>query len=242
MSLAKISVLAVTAIANHVAFTPPTPPPSKEEIMREVPAGERFLTSMVRQFARMNKYAGWIAALCEIALIIAVKCPSSELSKLAEHILILSPQHTTGAPHISISSTFLVGCGLTTLGGFIRWLCYRTLGRNFTFELAVVKDHRLRTDGLYSVVRHPSYTGLLLDFVGPALWIGSHGSWLRESGLLFYPAVQVVVGLFLAEKLFSGVSLFVRTATEDRVLRKEFGKQWEDWAERVRYRLVPGLY
>lgn len=33
-----------------------------------------------------------------------------------------------------------------------------------------------------------------------------------------------------------------RTGKEDEVLRSEFGKTWEDWARRTRYRLLPYVY
>ena len=43
------------------------------------------------------------------------------------------------------------------------------------------KDHKLIDSGLYSVVRHPSYTGLMLVFVGWYPW--QFGKGLIESGL-----------------------------------------------------------
>ena len=36
--------------------------------------------------------------------------------------------------------------------------------------------------------------------------------------------------------------VMTRPQKEDELLRKEFGKKWDQWAEVVRYRLIPGVY
>ena len=36
--------------------------------------------------------------------------------------------------------------------------------------------------------------------------------------------------------------LVIRVPTEDMVLRKQFGEEWDRWAEKTRYRLIPGIY
>lgn len=37
-------------------------------------------------------------------------------------------------------------------------------------------------------------------------------------------------------------SLLLRVPKEDEILKATFGEEWEEWAQRVRYRLVPGLH
>ena len=59
---------------------------------------------------------------------------------------------------------------MTALGGYIRWACYRALGRLFTFEMSIRDNHELVTDGPYGWVRHPAYTGILLIVAGVVLW------------------------------------------------------------------------
>ena len=49
----------------------------------------------------------------------------------------------------------------------IRWSSIVTLGRLFTVDVAIRQDHALVQHGLYRLVRHPSYSGLLLAFFGP---------------------------------------------------------------------------
>ena len=59
---------------------------------------------------------------------------------------------------------------LFVLGGMaIRWIAISALGKHFTVNLTVLDGHSLVTTGLYKHIRHPSYTGLLLSFVGCGL-------------------------------------------------------------------------
>jgi len=36
--------------------------------------------------------------------------------------------------------------------------------------------------------------------------------------------------------------VLTRMSNEDEALRKQFGKQWVDWAKKVPYYVVPGIY
>lgn len=86
---------------------------------------------------------------------------------------------------------------------------------------AVVKDnHVLRTDGPYTIVRHPIYTGLLGMLLGTAL-ISGLGVWI--------PLFAVAVVLFESKIYF-----------EERLLRRSFGDDYDAYRTRVP-QLVPGL-
>lgn len=70
----------------------------------------------------------------------------------------------------------------------------------------------------------------------------SEGSWWREygvggtrGGVAWTVCLLVVVAVFEA-------GLVRRTEKEDRMLRKEFGGQWDEWARRTRYKMIPGVY
>jgi protein-S-isoprenylcysteine O-methyltransferase Ste14 len=133
------------------------------------------------------------------------------------------------------------GIALAIAGGALRAWCYRELGKYFTFEMSVAKDHRLVTTGPYSIVRHPSYTGGFMAITSIFLLHASQGSWVRESGLLQYPSVKIGAGIFASIIVVSPPALFVRMAAEDKALRKQFGDKWDAWATRVRYRIIPGI-
>jgi protein-S-isoprenylcysteine O-methyltransferase Ste14 len=67
---------------------------------------------------------------------------------------------------LTISPAFVFGALVASVGGLGRLLAYRALGKHFTFEMSIKKDHGLITSGPYSVVRHPSYTALALNCLG----------------------------------------------------------------------------
>ena len=137
---------------------------------------------------------------------------------------------------------FVLGASLVTAGGFIRFQSFRTLGPYFTFAQCIRKEHRLVTHGPYAVVRHPGYTGLIMCILGWWIVHGSPGSWLRESGILGITWIKVgLVGwCFLTGA--SIVTVVRRSTEEDWFLSERFGKEWESWARRVEYKLVPFIY
>ena len=131
---------------------------------------------------------------------------------------------------------------LLLAGGTLRKACFVHLGRMFTFQLALVKEHKLVTSGPYAVVRHPSYTGFIMLVDGLALVHLSPGSYLAECGLLDAWWGRVAVGAACAAAMGLQGVVVGRTRREDEVLRREFGSAWEEWARRTRYRLVPYVY
>jgi protein-S-isoprenylcysteine O-methyltransferase Ste14 len=127
----------------------------------------------------------WSATLAELAVILASQNPSLPISR---NILSRLGGFSNNAPpnpnstflsggpgsgswrHIRPTSSFFLGTLMTALGGYIRWACYRALGRLFTFEMSIRDNHELVTDGPYGWVRHPAYTGILLIVAGVVLW------------------------------------------------------------------------
>ena len=102
---------------------------------------------------------------------------------------------------------------------------YRTFREN-SFAAPVVKIQKERgqtvvTTGPYALVRHPMYAGASLIFFGVPMLLGS--GW----GLALAP-----VWLLL---------LVVRIPLEERMLREHLAG-YDDYAARVRYRLVPGVW
>jgi len=72
--------------------------------------------------------------------------------------------------------------------------------------------------GLYSVVRHPFYAGMLLVYAGLALWLGSYAALIAASGFL--------------------ILTLARTVVEEAYLRRTL-PAYADYARRVRGRLIP---
>ena len=128
-------------------------------------------------------------------------------------------------------------------GALIRKACYREMGKHFTFEITIHEDHRLVTSGPYSFVRHPSYFAMCLVATGSALCLLGEGSWLVECGILDSSIGRTFAVFWFADMCFApAVMLFTRVKVEDDMLKKTFGKQWEDWAKRTPYAVIPGIY
>jgi protein-S-isoprenylcysteine O-methyltransferase Ste14 len=110
----------------------------------------------------------------------------------------------------------LVGLGFA----LIFWSGF-ALGRFYSADVTIQKDHRLVTIGPYRRIRHPRYLGALFVAIGLAILFRS---WI---GL----AVSVP---------FLGVILF-RIKDEEVVLHQEFGQEWEAYCKRS-WRLIPYIY
>ncbi|KZT04545.1 uncharacterized protein LAESUDRAFT_728037 [Laetiporus sulphureus 93-53] len=238
--LVKAFLILSAAFSAHTALTPPTPPPKKDEIRKDVSLGERFFGRIIRSITGLNKNLIWVMALCETAVILACENPSHPLARRVLNLLIFAPD--SSIDKIGISPVFLVGWTLAIFSGYFRIQCFRALGRLFTYEITLRDNHQLITSGPYSIVRHPAYTSLMLGFLGIALCHGSSGSWFMECGLFNTLGGKLLGYGYLVSMVYGFVSMTLRTPLEDELLKKEFGAQWVQWSQRVPYRLLPGIY
>ncbi|KAF9063403.1 hypothetical protein BDP27DRAFT_1368047 [Rhodocollybia butyracea] len=116
-----------------------------------------------------------------------------------------------------------------------------TLGKMFTYEVSVQKDHKLMTGGPYSIVRHPSYFGMILIASGVFIWQSGPASWTRLSGILNHWRGKALVAVCAAWMTALVLGAVKRVHTEDTLMREEFGDQWTEWASRT-YLLIPWVY
>lgn len=151
----------------------------------------------------------------------------------------------TGPPH----PLLLFGALSTIIGAALRLACFRALGRLFTFELTIDPTHTLITTGPYAALRHPSYTGVYLTLLGASAVALAPGSWLVECGLgLSAEAdagavlVWALLGFWIVKVYYALSSTNARIVREDRELKKVFGTEWDKYAERVPWRLVPWVW
>ncbi|EMD40163.1 hypothetical protein CERSUDRAFT_151158 [Gelatoporia subvermispora B] len=235
----KVPLLFTAAVANHVTFTSPNPPPDPKEKERFGETGKVLSTIRPPWIRRMHRDLTWGIILCEMLVVLATIYPSIVSKQI---LVFLSPGRSATGVQVRITPTFLIGWILLVAGGYIRYSCYRTLGRHFTFELALRDSHRLITYGPYSVVRHPSYTASMMAGVGLLLCVTGRGSWLAESGLMNSLAGRLCVLTWAAEKIFVPIVMLLRVEKEDGALRKEFGDQWEEWAKKTPYKLIPAVF
>ena len=66
-----------------------------------------------------------------------------------------------------------LGGVLFILGLILRWYSIIYLGQIFTVNVTIAADHRVIDTGPYRFVRHPSYSGSLLEFLGFGIIFGN---------------------------------------------------------------------
>jgi protein-S-isoprenylcysteine O-methyltransferase Ste14 len=118
-------------------------------------------------------------------------------------------------------STRWLGVLLFAIGGALRIWPVFLLGRRFSGLVAIQPGHTLLTTGIYSVIRHPSYLGLLTNSLGWAL--------------AFRSGVGVVITALLLPIVLA------RIRAEEALLGSQFGAEYEAYRARTS-RLIPGLY
>jgi protein-S-isoprenylcysteine O-methyltransferase Ste14 len=107
-----------------------------------------------------------------------------------------------------------LGLGLFALGFLAMNWAEAALGKQFSIQVTIQKDHQLVTGGLYRYLRHPRYLGIALVF---------------RSGL----------GLVLAAALL--VVPLWRMHDEETFMHQEFGRDWETYSKKS-WRLIPFVY
>ena len=175
--------------------------------------------------------------LAEVAVLLAQQFPSPFSNQTLTYFF---PKRSPSSLRLTPISA--LACALGISGGLIRVWCHRELGRFFTWEVAVRDDHKLVISGPYSIVRHPSYTGWLLLMAGNFTLLASAGSYFTEAGLWETITGKVVAYSIIGYLSWVSVNLVKRSVEEDAILKNEFGGQWEEWAKRTPYRVVPFVY
>lgn len=90
-----------------------------------------------------------------------------------------------------------------------------------TVRIQTERDHKVVSSGPYRWVRHPGYAGALLAYLATPIFL--------DAAWAFLPV------------LFLGTVLVIRTALEDTTLQNQLAG-YRDYAQRVRYRLLPGVW
>ena len=131
----------------------------------------------------------------------------------------VSRWHSWPAP-----SSALAAVGLIVF--VVGWIITALALRENAFAVTVVRlqterQHAVVDTGIYGVIRHPMYAGSPLVLIGLSLWLGSY-----------------------AAALYAGIPLTLlslRIGLEERLLRREL-PGYADYARRVPYRVVPGIW
>ena len=110
-------------------------------------------------------------------------------------------------------TTRWIGVVLYLSGGALRLGPVFVLGSRFSGLVAIQSHHTLETHGIYSLIRNPSYLGMVINMLG---W-----------GLAFRGWSGVAIALLLL------VPLIPRIHSEERLLRAYFGAEYDAWTRRL---------
>ena len=117
---------------------------------------------------------------------------------------------------------FWIGLLLMAAGMLLRFWSIRVLANFFTVDVTIREGHELIRRGPYRLLRHPSYAGALMTFLGFGLALGN-----------LWSLVVVMVPVTIA--------FLWRMRIEERVLADAFPAEYPDYA-RATWRLLPFVW
>jgi len=138
-------------------------------------------------------------------------------------VVILAPfsdSHSIGAFSFGNSVRFL-GFILMMPGFIFMQMAEKYLGRQFSIEVTLQKDHQLIRGGPYKFIRHPRYLGILAFFTGISI--------------VFRSLLSILLVMAL------GIVLIWRVYAEEALMQKEFGKEWDAYCKKS-WRLIPFVF
>lgn len=117
---------------------------------------------------------------------------------------------------------FWIGIALMLCGLAFRWYAIRALGRFFTRTVATREGQYVVDTGPYRLIRHPSYSGALLMFLGMGIAMTNWAALLA-----------IMAG--------AGIGYAYRVRVEERALCADLGQPYRDYMRRTR-RFVPFVW
>jgi protein-S-isoprenylcysteine O-methyltransferase Ste14 len=139
-------------------------------------------------------------------------------------IWIASAYGRTHPPTITMSAHWAQSTSLLllTAGLAIRWSAIVSLGGAFSVNVAIQDDQKLHRRGVFAIVRHPSYIGMMLIFAALGLRLQN---WVSLGVVVIAPLL----------------ALLYRMHVEEQALQLAFGMEYEQY-RRTTKRLIPGIY
>ncbi|KAI0050882.1 hypothetical protein FA95DRAFT_1570298 [Auriscalpium vulgare] len=241
MSVLKAALLSAALISQQVALVIPSRPRNEEKQRADEIKSPATYSLIETSFAvsHVTFTRTYVACILFVEGIVAFAVAEPNVA-VSQRVLSILDAYSITPPSIYISPVFFAGVAFTVLGSIIRQLCFREMGRLFTYQLSLRDKHKLITTGPYSIVRHPSYSGLIFIMLGPLLCVVAPGTWWTEAALIETPGGRALGGLWVLMNGFVSL-VIIRAWKEDLMLKKEFGAEWEEYAKRVPYRLFPGV-
>ncbi len=119
-------------------------------------------------------------------------------------------------------SIAILGLCVFVIGIIVRWISIIQLNKGFTVDVVITENHKLKTDGIYKNIRHPSYLGLLLICFGLSIAMNS----VISLAVISIPVLLAII---------------YRIKVEESILLKEFGEVYENYSKET-YKIIPKFY
>ena len=186
-----------------------------------------FLVGVGGRILAENRHPGLLVERATSATKLNVKSWDKVLAPLMAISLSLPLVIVAGLDHryewtpefpfwLNISGLVIVALGYS----FATWALVENRFFSSTVRIQLDRGHVVCDSGPYRIVRHPGYAGNILSLPGIVLALGS-----------VWTLIPAAVALIIA---------VVRTVLEDRTLHDEL-PGYPEYAQRVRYRLIPGI-
>lgn len=141
--------------------------------------------------------------------------PGSILSAVAASYL-------TRIPISNEERIHYLGAAYIWIGIIVRFIIIRSLGKYFTVDVTIRQDHKIKREGFYKYIRHPSYAFSLLTSLGLGLYLNN---WL-----------SLILALIIPFLAFS-----YRITVEENTLIEQFGEEYLDYRRKTK-KLIPFIY
>ena len=117
---------------------------------------------------------------------------------------------------------FGVGLAMMVAGSLLRRHCFRMLGQHFTGDVRATEDQPVIEKGAYRWVRHPSYTGGMLMYLGTGVALTN---WLSIAIIAVSTAAAYVY----------------RVRVEEQALQNALGSRYQEYMARTK-RFIPFVF
>ncbi|MDH5174105.1 MAG: isoprenylcysteine carboxylmethyltransferase family protein [Elusimicrobiota bacterium] len=107
-----------------------------------------------------------------------------------------------------------MGMVIVAIRIWLKWWAMLTLGEYWSVQIEIRESHKLTRDGPYRYVRHPAYLSNLMEYLGVPLIANAY---------------YVLIGVLI---IYIPLNL-IRLHLEERELIRKFGKEYEDYRDKV---------
>lgn len=132
----------------------------------------------------------------------------------------------------------LLGASLSFFGFSLLHKSHSDLGGNWNVSLAIKKNHKLVTNGMYKKIRHPMYLGMMLIGVGFTFSLPKTSA--AGSKKIFNVVDQsTLIGSLYLQSVLS--LILSRIGKEEKMMIEEFGEEYREYQKRS-WKLIPFMF